>query len=114
MQSFYVYLMASRRNGTLDTGSTSDLKKRVREHKKNRVPGFTAPHNVHLLVYYEVHEAYAEAARHEKRFKNWCRQWKLNWIEELNPEWRDLDEETCHCLRVSGCHGQVAARRWWG
>ncbi|QEY51153.1 GIY-YIG nuclease family protein [Legionella longbeachae] len=114
MQSFYVYLMASRRNGTLDTGSTSDLKKRGREHKKNRVPGFTAPHNVHLLVYYEVHEAYVEAARHEKRFKSWCRQSKLNWIEELNPEWRDLDEEICYCLRVSGCHEQIAARRWWG
>ncbi|ARB91113.1 hypothetical protein A6J40_02450 [Legionella longbeachae] len=57
-------------NGTLDTGSTSDLMKRVWKHTKNRVPGFTAQYNVHLLVYYVVHDAYVEAARCDKRFKN--------------------------------------------
>ena len=95
MKSFYVYIMASGRNGTLYVGSTSDLIKRAWEHKNKVIPGFTARYNVHILVYYEVHETYVEAARREKRFKNWCRQWKLNLIEELNPEWRDLYEDIC-------------------
>ncbi len=78
--------MASKRNGTLYVGSTFDLIKRVREHKNKVIPGVTAQHNVHMLVYYETHSTYIEAARCEKRFKNWCRQWKINLIEELNPE----------------------------
>ena len=95
MRSFYVYIMASDRNGTLYVGSTSDLIKRAWEHKTKVTTGFTARYNVHTLVYYEVHETYVEAARREKRFKNWCRQWKLNLIEELNSEWRDLYEDIC-------------------
>ena len=95
MKSFYVYIMASSRNDTLYVGSTSDLIKRAWEHKNKVIPGFTARYNVHMLVFYEVHETYVEAARREKRFKNWCRQWKLNLIEELNPEWRDLYEDIC-------------------
>ena len=63
---------------------------------KNKMTlGFTARYNVYNLVYYELHETYVEAARREKRFKNWCRQWKLNLIEEQNPEWRDLYEDIC-------------------
>jgi putative endonuclease len=95
MKSFYVYIMASGRNATLYVGSTSDLIKRAWEHKNKVIPGVTAKYNVHTLVYYEVHETYVEAARREKRFKNWCRQWKLNLIEKLNPEWRDLYEDIC-------------------
>lgn len=95
MKSFYAYIMASRRNGTLYAGSTSDLIKRTWEHKNNVTPGFTAKYNVHILVYYEIHATYIEAARREKRFKNWCRQWKLNLIEGLNPDWRDLYEDIC-------------------
>lgn len=95
MKSFYVYIMASKRNGTLYAGSTSDLIKRVWEHKNNMLPGFTARYHIHNLVYYEMHETYVEAARREKRFKNWCRQWKLNLIESFNPEWRDLYAEIC-------------------
>jgi len=95
MQSFYVYILASKPNGTIYVGSTSDLIKRVWEHKNSLVPGFTAKYNVHNLAYYEVHETDVEAARREKRFKNWCRQWKLNLIENQNPEWRDLYEEIC-------------------
>ena len=99
MKLFYTYIMASRRNGTLYAGSTSDLIKRVWEHKNKLTPGltpgFTAKYNVRMLVYYEAHETYVEAARREKRFKNWCRQWKLNLIDDLNPEWRDLYEEIC-------------------
>ena len=87
--------MASRRNGTLYVGSTSDLVRRVWEHKNSLVPGFTSKYNVHHLVYYEVHATYEQAARREKRFKNWSRRWKLNLIESMNPEWRDLYEEIC-------------------
>ncbi|HAT8086996.1 TPA: GIY-YIG nuclease family protein, partial [Legionella pneumophila] len=68
MKSFYAYIMASKRNGTLYVGSTSDLIKRVWEHKNKVIPGFSARYNVHILVYYEVHETYIEAARREKRF----------------------------------------------
>ncbi len=96
MKSFCVYIMASQRNGTLYVGSTSDLIKRVWEHKTKAIPtSFTAQYNVHMLVYYELHESYVEAARREHRFKNWCRQWKLNLIENLNPKWSDLYEEIC-------------------
>jgi len=95
MKSFYVYIMSSKRNGTLYVGSTSDLIKRVWEHKNKLIPGFTAKYKVHMLVYYEVHDTYVEAARREKRFKNWCRQWKLNLIEAMNPTWSDLYEDIC-------------------
>ena len=95
MKPFYVYIMSSKRNGTLYVGSTSDLVKRVWVHKNNILPGFTAKYNVHMLAYYEIHDTYVEAARREKRFKNWCRQWKLNLIEGMNPTWRDLYEDIC-------------------
>jgi putative endonuclease len=87
-------MLASKRNGTLYVGSTSDLIRRIWEHKKKNVipSGFTAQYNVHMLVYYEIHSTYLEAAR-RARFKYWCRKWKLNLIEEFNPTWRDLYEE---------------------
>ena len=94
-EASYVYIMASQRNGTLYVGATSDLVKRVWEHKNKVVPGFTAQYNVHILVYYEIHLTIMEAARRERRFKNWCRQWKLNLIEQNNPTWRDLYDEIC-------------------
>jgi putative endonuclease len=93
MQESYVYILASRRNGTLYIGSTTDLVRRIWEHKNKVIPGFTAKYNVHQLVYYEVHQEATEAARREKRLKNWCRKWKLNTIEQFNPSWRDLYEE---------------------
>ncbi len=71
MRPSYVYILASQRNGTLYVGSTSEIIKRAWEHKNKVIPGFTAKYNVHMLVYYEVHELYIEAARREKRFKNW-------------------------------------------
>jgi putative endonuclease len=96
MRTFYVYMMASQRNGTLYVGSTSDLIKRVWEHKNHVIPSsFTAQYNVHQLVYYEVHCTIFEAARRENRLKNWCRQWKLNLIEGGNPKWRDLYDVIC-------------------
>ena len=95
MKSFFVYIMANKPNGTIYVGSTADLIKRVWEHKTKVISGFTATYNVHMLVYYEIHQDYIEAARREKRFKNWPRQWKINLIEQLNPKWRDLYEEIC-------------------
>ncbi len=85
-----VYLLASKRNGTLYTGVTSALLKRVWEHKNNVVEGFTRKYGVHTLVWYEVHETMESAIQREKRIKNWKRAWKINVIEEMNPQWRDL------------------------
>ena len=85
-----VYLLASKRNGTLYTGATSNMLKRVWEHKNNLVESFTSNHGVHTLVWYEVHETMETAIQREKAIKNWRRAWKMNVIEEVNPEWRDL------------------------
>lgn len=95
MKAYYVYILCNKRNGTLYVGSTSDLVKRVWEHKNKVVSGFTEKYDVNQLVYYEEHGSYVEAARREKRFKNWCRQWKLNLIENFNPSWCDLYQEIC-------------------
>lgn len=89
MQESYVYILASQRNGTLYVGSTTDLVKRIWEHKNNVIRGFTSKYQIHQLVYYEVHQNIMEAARRERRFKNWYRKWKLNLIEKNNPTWRD-------------------------
>jgi len=87
-----VYLLASRRNGTLYVGVTSDLVKRVWEHKSHGVEGFTKRYGVDRLVWYEVHESMESAIRREKAIKEWKRVWKLNLIEAANPEWQDLYE----------------------
>jgi putative endonuclease len=95
-----VYIMASRRDGTLYVGVTSDLVKRIYEHKNNLADGFTKRYGVHTLVYYELHGEMIEAIRREKQIKKWNRQWKVELIETDNPEWKDLwpeiigDEET--------------------
>jgi putative endonuclease len=85
-----VYLLASERNGTLYTGVTSDLLKRVWEHKNNVVEGFTNKYGVHTLVWYELHETMESAIQREKTIKNWQRAWKVATIEKMNPDWRDL------------------------
>ncbi len=85
-----VYLLASKRNGTLYTGVTSSLLKRVWEHKNNLVESFTSKYDVHTLVWYEVHETMDTAIQREKAIKNWKRAWKIKMIEAMNPEWRDL------------------------
>ena len=88
-----VYMMASKRNGTLYTGVTSDLPARVWQHKNNVVDGFTQRYGVHKLVYYELHGDMESAILREKRMKKWNRQWKLALIEEDNAEWRDLYDD---------------------
>ena len=86
----FVYILASKRNGTLYTGVTSDLNKRIRIHKTGTVDGFTRQHSVHMLVYFELHATMAAAIEREKQLKKWKRRWKLGLIEETNPEWEDL------------------------
>lgn len=85
-----VYILASKRNGTLYIGVTSNLVKRIWEHKNNMVEGFTKRYNVHRLVWYELHASMESAITREKRVKNWKRKWKLELIERGNPEWLDL------------------------
>jgi putative endonuclease len=90
---FYVYVLASARNGTLYIGVTNDLVRRVFEHKQGAVPGFTKKHSVKTLVYFEQFADAATAIQREKTMKFWPRQWKLNKIEESNPTWHDLYDE---------------------
>ena len=90
MKKYYVYILASKRNGTLYVGVTSNLVKRVWEHKNKIVKGFTEKYNVDLLVYFEEYDNPAEAIKREKNIKAWRRNWKLQLIEKDNPDWRDL------------------------
>ena len=87
-----VYLLASRRNGTLYVGVTSDLIKRIWEHKNHVVAGFTQKYGVGKLVWYEPHASMESAIQREKAIKEWKRAWKMNLIEKTNPEWVDLFE----------------------
>ena len=88
-----VYILASKRNGTLYIGVTSNLVKRVWEHKNDKVEGFTEKYNVHRLVWYELHESMESALTREKRLKGWKRKWKIELIEKGNPDWQDLYAE---------------------
>jgi len=92
-QNSYVYILASRRNGTLYIGVTSDLVKRVWEHKNKFIDGFTKEHGVDKLVYYCIFLDIKEAIKREKEIKKWNRSWKLRIIEEINPEWKDLYDD---------------------
>jgi len=85
--------MTNRPQGTLYIGVTNDIIRRVYEHKNKVVPGFTKKYSLYYLVYYEVFSDVNEALESEKRLKNWHRQWKIDLIEENNPEWRDLYNE---------------------
>ncbi len=90
--SFFVYILASERNGTLYVGMTDDLSRRVWEHQTGVFPGFTKKYGVRTLVWSEVHETRESAFVRERQIKMWKRKWKLQLIEELNPEWKDLVE----------------------
>jgi len=87
-----VYILASKRNGTLYIGVTSDLVKRIWEHKNNVVEGFTKRYGIHTLVWYELHESMQSAIEREKKLKEWKRAWKMELIEASNPNWHDLYE----------------------
>ncbi len=88
--SFFTYIVASQRNGTLYIGSTDKLSRRAWEHREKLRPGFTARYSVHILVWYEVFHTREDAFRRERRMKKWNRAWKLELIERFNPTWRDL------------------------
>jgi putative endonuclease len=89
-KQFYVYILTNTRNGTLYTGVTNDLVRRVWEHKQGTVEGFTNEHELGILVWYEIHATAYEAITREKRIKAWKRDWKKRIIEEMNPYWNDL------------------------
>jgi len=90
MKQYYVYILASKKYGTLYIGVTNNLLKRVHEHKNDLVGGFTQKYHVHILVYFEVYSDILDAITREKRMKKWKRQWKIELIEKSNPQWRDL------------------------
>jgi len=88
----YVYIMASKRNGTLYIGATSDLLKRAAEHRNGIIEGFTKRYGCKMLAWYEIHDRMDDAIRREKQLKEWHRAWKLRLIEQPNPDWNDLFE----------------------
>jgi putative endonuclease len=92
-KTFYVYILASKRNGTLYIGITSDLEQRIWEHKHDVYDGFTKRHKVHLLVYYEDGGNALNAIGREKQMKKWNRAWKIRLIDKYNPRWKDLYNE---------------------
>jgi putative endonuclease len=90
---FFVYILASKPNGTLYVGVTNNLARRLAEHKAKLVPGFTRKYKVDLLVHFEAFESILEARAREHTLKRWRRAWKIALIEKLNPDWRDLTNE---------------------
>ena len=93
MKCYYVYILASRKDGALYIGVTSDLIKRVWEHKNTVTKGHTEKYNIKKLIYFEQYEEVEQAIYREKKLKAWKREWKIELIETTNPEWRDLYEE---------------------
>ena len=93
MKTYYVYILASQKKGTLYIGVTSNLKKRIYEHKNDLIDGFTKKYQVHRLVYCEATNDVNAAIVREKQMKKWKRQWKIELIEKDNPDWRDLYED---------------------
>ena len=96
MKAGFVYIMASKRNGTLYVGVTSDLAQRVGQHKSGLVEGFTRRYTVHTLVWYEKHDSIETAIHREKDIKKWNRSWKIELIETGNPQWHDLSVDFIH------------------
>lgn len=90
MKTYYVYILASKKNGTLYIGVTNNFKKRIFEHENGAVGGFTKKYNVNTLVYYEQTDNIQSAIHREKRLKKWNRAWKIKLIEKVNPDWNDL------------------------
>lgn len=90
MKQWFVYILASERNGTLYVGVTNDLARRIYEHRSDVVEGFTQKYQVHELVYYEPYDSPGEAIQREKNIKAWQRTWKIRLIESANPNWHDL------------------------
>ena len=92
-RTYYIYILASKNNGTLYIGVTNSLTRRVWDHKEGIIPGFTKKYNVKLLVYYEEFKDIRDAITREKALKKWNRSWKIKLIESMNPSWNDLYQE---------------------
>jgi putative endonuclease len=92
-KQYYIYVLTNRTNRILYIGVTSDLARRIFEHKKKLVDGFSKKYNLNKLVYYEMTNDVNSAIRREKQLKNWHRDWKINLINQFNPEWKDLTDE---------------------
>jgi putative endonuclease len=92
---FWVYILASKPGGTLYTGVTRDLVRRVFEHRSGAIKGFTQRYDVKRLVYFERYDTALEAIQREKNIKHWSREWKIDLILSMNTEWRDLYDEIC-------------------
>jgi putative endonuclease len=92
MKAGYVYIMASKRNGTIYVGVTSDLPQRVHQHRHGIIEGFTKENGCKVLVWFEAFDDLQEARRRELQMKKWNRLWKLRVIEEMNPDWNDLSQ----------------------
>jgi len=92
-KKYYVYILASKRNGTLYVGVTNNLTRRLEEHRDKKLNSFTSKYNICKLVFYERFEKVADAIYQEKCIKKWKRAWKIRLIEEVNPEWKDLSED---------------------
>jgi putative endonuclease len=90
---YYVYILASKKNGTLYIGVTGDLKKRIVEHKEEMIPGFTQKYHIHSLIYFEQYNYIQDAIIREKQLKKWNRAWKIRLIEKCNVGWNDLFNE---------------------
>jgi len=93
MAGYWFYIMASAPSSTLYAGVTNDLVRRVYEHREGLVDGFTKRYDVKLLVYYEAYDTAVAAIQREKNVKHWSRKWKIELIQKMNPEWRDLYED---------------------
>jgi len=93
MEAYYIYILASKKNGTLYIGVTDNLIKRVYQHKNNLVEGFTKKYHIHMLVYFDETNDVLNAITREKQLKKWKRDWKIRLIEEKNPEWKDLCDQ---------------------
>lgn len=106
-----VYMLASRRDGVLYVGTTSDLAGRVNLHRQEALGGFTKKYKVHALVYFEMHETMPDAIRREKQIKKWNRAWKVRLIEQMNPEWQDLWIGNGE-LQAHGTGGQMPQKDW--
>jgi putative endonuclease len=109
--AYYVYILASQRNGTLYIGVTNDLVRRVYEHRCRSVPGFTHRYAVDRLVWFESHGEVTSAIQREKNLKHWLRRWKIDLIERTNPTWRDLCDEIAGRDRRAGSSGQARGRQ---
>lgn len=94
-KQYYVYILATKRNGTFYTGWTKNLQKRVYEHKSEQIDGFTKKYRINNLVYYEVFDCYEASLYREKQLKKWRRESKMKLIETMNPNWKDLYKDIC-------------------